>query len=754
MIFELPKNTTVFQCQSGSFISLLLVCNGKQDCPAGDSDDEHGCQCHAPIVYPLLCKIVDFFINGTLDWQNTVTVFKKLLLSTVDQPNLSGLSSQEHTSIVHTNCERSGMLPCRAGNPMCYSVSQLCKFEMNPLGQFTSCQMGDHLDQCSKFQCNMMYKCPGYYCVPWHYVCDGKWDCPSGIDEHVMHACKCTLGKEQCGVQRTCKNLFKCTNSVVCIHVAWVCDGYANCPSGDDETLCAFNKIKCPHGCTCMLSGLMCENQGSKGLFLDQRLPYNLIFVHNCTEAFLKYLWKKLSSPVALFLPSNNLLRICEMKVNMETIMLLDFDENNISRVERNYFHQSRTVKIILIKRNKISTIDRFGIAHLKSLVWLDLSHNNLTTLGKCSVFCLPKLQILNIMCNQLTHILFDFFENLQLVVLMTEHSHLCCLVTEQKICTENICWYQSCSSLIKNRGFKIVFISMSVLVQTLNIVCLWLHTKGSTKVFDFFVFSTNVVECGTGLYLSILWICDVVHKDLFFLNVDWTSSSHCLGAFGLSLHNHLATPIMSSFMTLARLMVTKYPFDSKFKETAHVLKWITVTLTFTITVALGFTLLTWLLLGKIPASFCSPVFDPTHSVIISVLSSFIATLQLIVVVSVVVMYILVVCEVKRSQKTTGKRKSNASLLLQVIVLCSSVTLTWIPSGVIYICLTVLDKYPQEIMVVTTCVIVPINSIVVPLVFTFKILCSGLENSRTQKTTDPNQRILDVHLLHQENSSM
>ena len=28
-----------------------------------------------------------------------------------------------------------------------------------------------------------MFKCPGYHCIPWSYVCDGKWDCPHGYDE-------------------------------------------------------------------------------------------------------------------------------------------------------------------------------------------------------------------------------------------------------------------------------------------------------------------------------------------------------------------------------------------------------------------------------------------------------------------------------------------------------------------------------------------------------------------------------------------
>ncbi len=27
------------------------------------------------------------------------------------------------------------------------------------------------------------YKCPGNYCIPVHYICDGHWHCPNGEDE-------------------------------------------------------------------------------------------------------------------------------------------------------------------------------------------------------------------------------------------------------------------------------------------------------------------------------------------------------------------------------------------------------------------------------------------------------------------------------------------------------------------------------------------------------------------------------------------
>ncbi len=34
------------------------------------------------------------------------------------------------------------------------------------------------------FECPETYfKCPGNYCIPYQYLCDGEWHCPDGEDE-------------------------------------------------------------------------------------------------------------------------------------------------------------------------------------------------------------------------------------------------------------------------------------------------------------------------------------------------------------------------------------------------------------------------------------------------------------------------------------------------------------------------------------------------------------------------------------------
>ena len=92
-------------------------------------------------------------------------------------------------------------LPCSNKELPSYAVRHICTYTLNNNGDIYPCKAGEHLQNCKDLDCNMMYKCPGYYCIPWRYVCDGKWDCSGAHDESDIHRCVAI---------RTCKSMFKC----------------------------------------------------------------------------------------------------------------------------------------------------------------------------------------------------------------------------------------------------------------------------------------------------------------------------------------------------------------------------------------------------------------------------------------------------------------------------------------------------------------------------------------------------------------
>ena len=55
----------------------------------------------------------------------------------------------------------------------CFEINEACILKINPAGHFDGCRSGTHLQRCNAFQCPMMFKCPGSFCVNLTQVCDG-----------------------------------------------------------------------------------------------------------------------------------------------------------------------------------------------------------------------------------------------------------------------------------------------------------------------------------------------------------------------------------------------------------------------------------------------------------------------------------------------------------------------------------------------------------------------------------------------------
>ncbi len=103
---------------------------------------------------------------------------------------------------------------------------------------------------CAEVECgDNFFKCPGFYCVPWRYVCDMNWDCPGGTDET-----SCDRSVDQ----TSCPGQFSCVNSIICIATEDICNAYNDCPRGDDEMFCQPEIPDCIPTCLCILYSISC----------------------------------------------------------------------------------------------------------------------------------------------------------------------------------------------------------------------------------------------------------------------------------------------------------------------------------------------------------------------------------------------------------------------------------------------------------------------------------------------------------------
>ena len=101
------------------------------------------------------------------------------------------------------SCYHPSELPCIEGHSKCYNITDICTYQLNLNGHLFPCRNGNHLQNCKKFECNLMFKCTSSFCIPWSYINDGKWDCPNGEDESKFHYCD---GMYKCRYSR--KNMY------------------------------------------------------------------------------------------------------------------------------------------------------------------------------------------------------------------------------------------------------------------------------------------------------------------------------------------------------------------------------------------------------------------------------------------------------------------------------------------------------------------------------------------------------------------
>ena len=191
-----------------------------------------------------------------------------------DEPPLISLLLFEEK--VH--CTLPSELPCRDGHPKCFNITDICTYRLDTNGYNFPYRNGAHLEDCNKFMCNVKFKCESSYCIPWSYLCDGKWDCPNGNDENQ---------NDTCLNESVCKYMYKCRKTkMICIHLFTVCDGMVDCPLEDDENFCIMQNISCPVTCKCLMFAIECTSKYWN--LNDVEYPYIYVSLHHMSPIVLQ----------------------------------------------------------------------------------------------------------------------------------------------------------------------------------------------------------------------------------------------------------------------------------------------------------------------------------------------------------------------------------------------------------------------------------------------------------------------------------
>ena len=171
---------------------------------------------------------------------------------------------------------------------------------------------------------------------------------------------------------------------------------------------------------------------------------------------------------------------------------------------------------------------------NLSNLRCLNLTNNPITHLHN-HLLLLSNLKILFIRKIPFKEIDPNPFCNSKINFIITEDYHLCCIAPPDTIYIAFKPWFISCSDILPLKHMKSFFISFSLLIICLisMSIIIQLTISRFNNAFSVVVLFINVNDVLCGLYLSFIWIADLMFSGKFHVKeASWRAGFSCFAAF------------------------------------------------------------------------------------------------------------------------------------------------------------------------------------------------------------------------------
>lgn len=741
MMFKIIAGENTAECDSKGFASLQAVFHGESKCSITtdrrhDIKQEGNCsllmyktQTGSCVLY-LNWNSFSLSLQHSVDEQNkpylTCKHGQKLHLELVDDLVADcGPAGEDEKLLVSLLisfkqlkvCQHPYELPCWEGHTRCFNTTDICKFSLNRFGFLVPCRNGAHLEHCTHYACHAKYKCTNSYCIPFSYLCDGKWDCPEGDDEPTS-----------CRSNQICSYQFKCKRTANrCLHLGDVCDSVMDCPHADDEDMCELSHITCPTGCGCLAFAIICP--GVSNVFASATsYPHVYFSFQNITD--MQFIVLQQTAAKALFLSLYQCnLSFTDNDIYPHDLLLINVSLSSLKTLFKSHLSPLLSLKILSITDNEITSIESFAFTSNLNLTLLVLSQNPLTHLPD-KIFsdktCVKAIYVVNV---PLIVVSLDVFSITNLKVLNTNSYHLCCTVLPSTKCTETLPWYFSCQPLLLNSPLKINFITISVVIVVFNVfaVCLNVGTRKHGKIFSMIASAVSMNNFLFSVYLGFVWGADINFKENFSSKEEmWRSGFPCYFAHFTFLAHLLHSQLNTILLSLSRLRVVASPMKSKFKKFSYVRNLICLATLVSIMLAFFVTIIVYFAVEILSSNFCMPLVDPSdESVTIKIITSVVATSLIAAPIVVIILHFQLALEFQKTAKNLPQQKPPQTPRLTVFLIVQLVLLTFVhilscfTTSAICVTLMILSRYPVQLVPWTIVAVMPIKSLVDPCVFLF-----------------------------------
>ena len=566
----------IYKCAKGQYISVGNLCDGVSDCP-GTPSDEQNCKCNlqrntlndnifcSKICHPSNCSCSELynqkFTGGCILFKRHLQVGDRLSLIYRKYQNNSLLTFTKELQIAHkiSRCYEKEMIECIPWTGLCYFREDKCQYILDNTHQsLLICFNGKHLENCTTYTCTSSQKCPNSYCIPFSYICDGKWDCWDGSDEN-----NCNF--------RTCKALFKCKGTSICVYPTVVCDQYSDCPLQDDELFCHL----CPKGCTCLGLNVLCEHINVSTIQNDYLKSYS--FIRISKSIFL--IPVNFHEALAIYIYHNNVNEILQvMQVgNYSSLQRIEITFNCIQEINicLHGMHLN-TLQYLDLTNNNISKISHFGFRCLRKLTHLDLSYNNLNLLLRNTFIGLPNIVSLKITNNLFIRIKLNTFQDLPIKVIITHNLQICCaLYNPTSVCTTKKLYLSGCRKMLPHQFLQFLGFFFGFLILGLNIClaifllkCREYNTRIDSKItYNLLTGCLHISDLCIAICLLVTTLLHTFKGDSFIEeSMFWKKSILCSLLSILYLSSFLTSCLLQLMISLSRYLVITYLTENPLK--------------------------------------------------------------------------------------------------------------------------------------------------------------------------------------------
>ncbi|KAJ8026627.1 hypothetical protein HOLleu_31517 [Holothuria leucospilota] len=703
-----PCNSSEFQCYNGQCIPLYRLCDLLEDCADGTDEincvsSEHIFQCYSGQPIP-----VDLYCDGHRDCSGKV--FE-------DEPDTC-----DHLQSGFT-CNRTHQLTCH--NKACSERDNICMMYEDEYGYPEGCRDVTHLRDCAFFECtNFTFKCEESYCIPQHFKCNGRYDCPGKEDEMNCDTFNCT-------------GAYKCHHSTNCVTQHLVCDGIRHCPEGDDEESCGRFDHGCPNGCSCYGVTYTCRN-----MLWDQstalRTPRDIKQLH------LSFLSSKGRFKRDSDSNSYSIEEVTFIDLSLFPFLLsLDLSGNGINFLGNGTFASNPNLRFLNLSFNEIYELDSWTFTGLLGLQILDLSGNkNLKNAFGSPFLHLNKMRHLYIQDTALVTSAEDFLVGLDSI--QTFHSDrffYCCLLSESETLRECLPTqgdFSSCSDLIRNGLLRIAMwiLGTSALCGNLAVIVWRVFRQGILKrrkrnpVQALLVVNLAIADLFMGCYMLFIAIADVHFRGTYALFSDqWQTSFFCRFAGFLSTLSSVSSVMFLTVISFDRYLNVVFPFSRRHMKLKSAL-----------VVACGIWMIVTLI-GVLPALIYGGAYYGRSSVCLALpitaqrLDGWYFSFFVFIVLTLVLFLIIVFCYIsifivaRRSSKAsrnavisnTQQKEEQLQMALKVAFLVGTDFVCWVPIIFMGFLSFTSSAVSGGVYAWTAVFVLPINSSLNPYLYTFLV---------------------------------